>query len=205
MGYLDSLHRDVFETHLKPLRDYAAENDVPIISTEGARFLRQLIDLVGARRILELGTAIGYSALLMRDMPSVSHITTIERDEHMVSVAREYFARFDTNQTITLIEGDALEVSMQNDEVFDMIFIDAAKAQSIKLFEKFEPYLVPGGVIVTDNALFLGLHEASIKNRNLKQLVRKIDAFNHYALNRDDFHSVCHPIGDGMIVSKKIG
>lgn len=204
MSYLERLHPGDTEL-LESLRDYAKKNDVPIITKAGARFLRQLIALRGARRILEIGTAIGHTTALMAMQPSVVEVTTIERNASMIALAKDTFARSGLASAITLIEDDALSVDTSKIGRVDLIFLDGAKAQNIKFFEKYESLLSPGGVIVADNALFHGLHEETIQSRNLKQLVRKIDAFNHYALNRDDYDSALHPVGDGMLVSIKRG
>lgn len=192
-------------TLLVSLRRFAEENNVPIITLEGIHFLKQLIQLKRAKNILEIGTAIAYSTIQMAMIDSVESLTTIERDPLMVLNAKSNIKQSKLAHKITLIEGDALNVSLSEGQTFDLIFIDAAKAQSQRFFEKYEPFLSEDGIIVTDNLLFHGMVEnpENITSRNLKQLVRKIDAFNHYLMQKEGYDTIIYPIGDGMSVSIK--
>jgi predicted O-methyltransferase YrrM len=187
---------------LVSLRAVAEKNDVPIITKEGMRFLQQLITLTNTQTILEIGTAIGYSALAMASVNPQVAITTIERDASMIKQARRHFTKHDEHNQITLIEGDALDVDYTGQSL-DMIFIDAAKAQSIKFFERFEAHLKPGGLIIADNLLFHGLFDEEGHSKNLKHLLKKIDDFNHYILQKDNYDSAIYQLGDGMSVSIK--
>lgn len=192
-------------TLLVSLRRFAEENNVPIITLEGIHFLKQLIQLKRAKNILEIGTAIAYSTIQMAMIDSVETLTTIERDPSMVLNAKSNIKQSKLDHKITLIEDDALNVNLNKGQTFDLIFIDAAKAQSQRFFEKYEPFLSEDGIIVTDNLLFHGMVETpeNIKSRNLKQLVRKIDAFNHYLMQKEGYDTIIYPIGDGMSVSIK--
>jgi predicted O-methyltransferase YrrM len=187
---------------LVSLRAVADKNDVPIITKEGMRFLQQLITLTKTKTILEVGTAIGYSALAMASVHDDVSITTIERDPAMIAQAKDHFKQYDTHNQITLIEGDALEIDYKG-PALDLIFIDAAKAQSIKFFERFEAYLNPGGIIVTDNLLFHGLFDEAGHSKNVTNLLKKIDTFNHYILNKETYDTAIYQLGDGMSVSIK--
>lgn len=202
MSYLCNIHKATSE-QLVALKAYAKDFDVPIILDETSRFLSQLIRLRNVKNILEIGTAIGYNALnIAVEFPHIK-ITTIERDSTMIDIAKRNFNASDAHENITLIEGDALEVDIQTIDEVDMIFIDAAKAQHIKFFEKYEALLSSKGIILVDNVLFHNVSYENIKSRNLKQLIRKVDAFNQYIMNREDYHSVIHPIGDGVCLSIK--
>lgn len=200
--YLTTINIKETEPSFVSLRRYATLQNVPIIQYEGILFLKQLILLKNIRSILEIGTAIGYSASHLASVHPDICVTTIERDPNMIKVAKETFVNSPYKEQITLIEGDALEVSL-SDSMFDLIFIDAAKAQSQKFFERFEPYLSPNGIIVTDNLLFHGFLTKDHPSKRIVQLTKKIDAYNHYLMSRHDYHTVIYPIGDGMSVSIK--
>jgi predicted O-methyltransferase YrrM len=193
------------EPKLNQLRQYAALNDVPIIQDEGIVFLKQLINLTNSKKILEIGTAIGYSAIhMVLDDPSI-HVTTIERDPLMASKARENTADFGLTEQINLIEADALDFdcsSLAND--YDLLFIDAAKSQYIKFFQKYSACIKQKGVVFTDNLLFHGLiFEPTIKNRSLRQLVDKIKKYNGWLKDQTTYSTVFYQIGDGIAVSIK--
>ncbi len=206
MSYLDDLNQK-HDEDLKTLSLYAEENSVPIITDEGRRFLSQMIRLNQAKRVLEIGTAIGYSAIAMaKNDPSIQ-IVTIERDPSMQKKAKASFEGTGLDNQITLIEADALEYDENALKgPFDLLFIDAAKAQSERFFEKYAPLVRKGGLVITDNLLFHGLLEADAprsKNRNTRQLIKKIDRFNHWVLNCPGYDTQIYSIGDGMSLSIK--
>ena len=202
LEYLQSINQKETNTLLVSLRTYAEENKVPIITEEGIRFLQQIIQLTKAKRVLEIGCAIGYSSISMAHHTNAS-ITTIERDEQMVEIAKKNVSNANLSHKIDIIYNDALNVDESSLGEFDLIFIDAAKAQSIKFFEKYEKNLSKNGVIITDNLLFHGLITQEVKDRNLRQLLRKIDRFNKYVTKRKDYDTFVYGIGDGMSVSIK--
>jgi len=202
--YLQQVNKQETNPLLVSLRAFAIKHNVPIITEEGLRFIHQLIQLKQIKRVLEIGTAIGYSALSMAINDDV-YITTIERDPVMIERAKKNFAQSNVAEKITLIERDALDVDEQTIEPVDMIFIDAAKAQSINFFNKYKSILKPQGIIVTDNLLFHGLIEQEDLSKNLSQLVRKIDNFNHFVVEQEDFDTAIYEIGDGMSLSIKKG
>lgn len=200
--YLQEVNKQETNELLVSLRAFAIQNNVPIITEEGIRFIHQLIQLRNVKRILEIGTAIGYSTLSMVHNNDVD-VITIERDEKMIQLAKANFAKSPKNDRITLLEKDALEVDEQQIEPVDMIFIDAAKAQSIRFFNKYKTRLNPGGLIVTDNLLFHGLITEQDLSKNLSGLVRKIDDFNRFVVEQEDFDTAIYSIGDGMSLSIK--
>ena len=134
------------------LESYAKEHNVPIMQKEGIDFLTNYIKDNNIKSILEIGTAIGYSAIKMAKVDSNIKITTIERNEDLYNEALKNVEYYDLNEQITLINDDALFTNINGK--FDMIFIDAAKAQYIKFFEKYENNLAEDGVIVSDNLNF---------------------------------------------------
>jgi predicted O-methyltransferase YrrM len=201
--YLNGINKKETSEVLVSLRLFALENDVPIVTNDGIHFLNQIIKLRNATRILEIGSAIGYSSINMALHNKDVTITTIERDPKMISIATKNIKDSGLEDRITLIQGDALEISEENLGEFDVVFIDAAKAQSSKFFNKYKPNLCDRGVIVTDNLIFHGLVVAEIKEKNLRQLVRKIDEFNHFVVEQSDFDTYIYNVGDGMSVSIK--
>ncbi|MEK4200802.1 O-methyltransferase [Cytobacillus sp. FSL K6-0265] len=189
------------------MEEYARENRVPIMELEGIETMLQIVRIQQPTKILEIGTAIGYSALRMAEACPSAHIVTLERDQERYEKAENYFARSGMGDQITLIKGDALE---QEDEVrllgdYDMIFIDAAKGQYKKFFEIYSQYLNDAGVIITDNVLFKGLvyEKAEIEKKRIRNLVQKIDQFNQWLMENDRYHTVILPIGDGVAISRK--
>lgn len=190
-------------TLLEEMEQYALEKDVPIMLQEGITFMCSFIKEHQLKSILEIGSAIGYSAIRMAMLDKNIHITTIERDEERYQKAKEYIARSEYKDQITLLYGDALEANIQGS--YDMIFIDAAKAQYIRFFERYEPLLIQGGYIITDNLKFHGFveHPETATSRNLRQLVGKISRFINYLKSRDDFDTTFLEQGDGIGISKK--
>ncbi|QMS85615.1 O-methyltransferase [Candidatus Xianfuyuplasma coldseepsis] len=186
------------------LRTYANEHDIPIITEDGIRFLHQILQLKQAKKVLEIGSAIGYSAIAMALKNDVQ-VWTIEREADMVEQAKRNIKHAGLENQITIIEADALEIDETTLPSVDVIFIDGAKAQSARFFSKFQNLLPVGGVIVTDNLLFHGLvhGDTTGKSRNLIRLVEKIDDFNHFLIEQEQFDTVIYELGDGMSVSIK--
>ena len=187
---------------LVSLRMFAEDNKVPIITEVGLNFLIQLIKLRNVSTILEIGTAIGYSSIAMALKTDVT-ITTIERDIKMYDIAKKNVLNSNLEDRIDIIYKDALEVDETVLNSVDLIFIDAAKAQSIKFFEKYEKLLTSKGIIVTDNLLFHNLVDQEVKDRNLRQLLTKIDRFNKWVVEKQGYDTYIYEIGDGMSVSIK--
>lgn len=187
--------------NLKELKTKALEDKVPIICDEGLDFLEKLLLENKAKSLLEIGTAIGYSAIALYLSAPNLKITSIERDNLMYEKALDNIKNFNLTDKIKLINNDALEVNL--DEKFDVIFIDAAKAQYIKFFEKYKLLLNKGGIIVTDNLNFhnINFEEAS---KNVKRILLKLKAFKDYVTNIEEFETVIYNVGDGMSVSKKL-
>lgn len=184
------------------LEEYAKERNIPIMQKDGIEFLINFIKENNIKSILEIGTAIGYSAIQMALVDSDIKITTIERDEERYNIALKNVNDFKLNNQINLIYGDALEVSVNGE--YDLIFIDAAKAQNIKFFTKYEPFLKTGKYIITDNLNFHGLVNSNEQmSRNLKQLVRKISNYIEFLKDNENYITKFYDIGDGISVSEK--
>lgn len=187
---------------------YAKENGVPIMEIIGIEAMLQLLRIHNPNTILEVGTAIGYSALRMAFALPQAKIVTIERDEERLQKAVDYIDRAEKQAQIMIINGDALLVEDQIKQhgPFDAIFIDAAKGQYQRFFSLYSQYLNDGGLIITDNVLFKGMvSEANIDNKRLRSLVKKIKEYNSWLMQHPDYHTVIIPVGDGIAISKKRG
>lgn len=185
------------------IEDYAKKENVPIMEKRGIEFLCDLIKEKKIKKILEIGTAIGYSAIKMSNVDENIKITTIERDEIRYKEAVKNVNRVNKNEQIKLIFGDALDIDL-NDK-YDLIFIDAAKGQYIRFFEKYQKNLNSNGIIISDNMSFHGLVEEKerIKNKNLRQLVNKIKKYIIFLKENEMFKTDFYQIGDGIAVSIK--
>lgn len=189
---------------ISTMREYADQNNVPIILNDSLEYIVGYIKKNNIKNILEIGTAIGYSAIMMALSKDDLIITTIERDEKRYLEAIKNIKKASLEDRITLIYSDAEQVNLEG--TFDLIFIDASKSQNIKFFEKFSKNLSSKGTIITDNINFHGLTEkkgSEIESRNLRGLVRKINAYIDYLKTNPDFHTEFLNIGDGLSVSIK--
>ena len=186
------------------MRKYAEEYNVPIMQDEGMQFLRKFIAKYQIKNILEVGTAIGYSAILMASVKNDINVTTIERDEKRYLEAIKNIKKAKMQDRIHLIYNDALDVDLE--DKYDLVFIDAAKAQNINFFEKFDENLDSNGTIITDNMSFHGLvnqDDSQIESRNVRQLVRKIKNYKEFLENNKKYRTQFLEIGDGLAISVK--
>lgn len=199
-----NLEFDEFDLELK---DYALKNNVPIIFDEGLAFLESIIALKRPSRILEIGTAIGYSAIRMHKVCN-SEIYTIERNKEMYDKALYNINKAGFSNSIHAIFCDALEAFDQVKNLeFDLIFIDAAKAQYLKFFDLYTPLLSTNGAVICDNMLFHGLIEDNENYNNqtraVRGLIRKLGNFHKALLENKDYKTSIYNIGDGMSISVK--
>jgi len=190
---------------IRDMERYAEANNVPIIERDSIEFINKFIQLNGTKKILEIGTAIGYSAILMTLSSPDVEVTTIENDEKRYREAIKNIKECELDKRIEVVFNDALDVNLSGYK-FDMIFIDAAKGQYIKYFEKFANYLNPKGVIITDNLKFHGLVENKdrIESKNVKGLVEKIEKYVDYLKTNDQFVTKFFDVGDGLSVSYRM-
>lgn len=202
-SYITQLNKN---TEVDVLRDDALANQVPIMDKVALELVKQLIRIQGASSILEIGTAIGYSALHFASVNDQIEVTTIERNKEMYEQAVINVAAFHCEDRIRLIFNDAAEAfSDVNDRQYDILFIDAAKAQSKKFFELYSPLVKRGGLIITDNILyhdFVG-HIEIVRSRNVKQMVRKIEQYNNWLKEQPGYTTNFIDLGDGMSISVK--
>lgn len=194
---------------IKDIYEYGINNNVPIIKDEGLDKLLEVISEIKPHRILEIGTAIGYSSIMMA-LNSDSFIDTIERNKKMYEIAISNISKYNLSSRINVYWADALniDINLLNKE-YDMIFIDGAKAQYRKFFLKFAPLLKKGGIIFTDNLSFHGLVQKYRDNtltdvsKDLRALVRKINDYNIWLKDYKEFDTTFFDIGDGIAISIK--
>ena len=191
---------------LDALELQAKKDRVPIVRREMQSFLKVLLQIKKPAKILEVGTAVGFSALLMaRYTSEETHITTIEKYEKRIPIAKENFQAANMQHRITLLEGDALDILKSIDESFDFIFMDAAKGQYIHFYPEVMRLLEPGGILVSDNVLQEGdLIEShfAVERRNRTIYKRMRDYL--YTLKHDErLETAILPVGDGAAVSIK--
>lgn len=181
---------------------YAKEYKIPIMQKEWITFLTEFIKKNNIKKILEIGTAIGYSAIKMALVDENIKIISIERDENRYQEAVKNIKKFNLEKRIELINKDAFDVELE--EKFDLIFIDAAKAQNIKFFQKFEKNLNNNMYIITDNINFHGLVNSNQPlKKNLRQLVKKIENYIEFLKNNNHYQTKFYDIGDGISISVK--
>ena len=188
---------------LSLIEDYAKDNYVPIMLKDGIEYLCNYIKENNIKNILEVGSAIGYSAIKMALVSEDITITTIEKDENRYNMAVDNIHKFNLDKRINIILGDAKEVELT--DKYDLIFIDASKGNNIYFFEKFTDNLAQNGVIITDNLSFHGrVEDASlITSKNQLGIVKKIKIFIEYLDNNKEFTTTYVNVGDKIAISKK--
>lgn len=186
---------------LKEIEDYAEEKNIPIMQKKGIDFLCKVIDKNEIKNILEIGTAIGYSAIKMANVNKDINVTSIERDQNRYMEALKNVKKAKLDKRINVIFGDALDINL--DDKYDLIFIDAAKGQYIRFFDKYSKNLSKNGVIISDNMEFHGLVEKKerIPSKNLRQLVNHIRDYIEFLKTNTEFNTTFYKIGDGISVS----
>ena len=188
---------------IEKIEEYAHLHNIPIMEKEGIDFLTDYIKKNNIKSILEIGCAIGYSAIRFCLVDDNIKVTTIERDKSRYEMAVSNIKEFGLEKRVNIIFDDAFNVNL--DEKYDLIFIDAAKAQYISFFEKFKSNLNSNGVIVSDNLKFHGLVDGDYDSlsRNVKGLVRKLKKYIEFLEDNKEFKTTFVNIGDGISISKK--
>ena len=199
---LDSGNTAILDT----IEREALDSYVPIIRKEMQSFLKLLLAMQKPKRILEVGTAVGFSAILMAEYnPYPCEIVTIENYEKRIPIAQENFVRAGKENQITLIEGDATEVLKTLEEPFDLIFMDAAKGQYINFMPDILRLLKKDGVLVSDNVLQDGdiIESHFVVTRRNRTIHKRMREYLYELTHRDDLVTAVLPIGDGITVSSK--
>lgn len=191
---------------INEMEKYAAENHVPIIQPEVARFLSFLIKGRDVKNILEVGTAIGYSAMVMHSAARGCRIVTIERDPDMIAQAKKNISSAGLEGDIEIIEGEAGEVLKKMEGSFDLVLLDAAKGQYLQFFPDCHRMLKYNGIIFADNVLFRGMvanNELLIRRKIT--IVKRMRKYLKYMSSNPDYDTSVLPLGDGVAVSLKLG
>ncbi len=185
------------------MRKFAEDNEVPVSQRETSAFLQFLCAVKQPKRILEIGTAIGYSAIAMAKSCQ-AEIITLERDETMICAARQYIAKAGFEKRIAIIEGDATQTLSQVTGEFDLVFIDAAKGQ----YETFlnQILVAQGGILVCDNVLYKGMTATDeLVVRRKITIVKRLREFLHELMNDENYVTSLLPLGDGVALAYKKG
>ena len=199
---MDTENSEILET----IEQEALAADVPIIRREMQSFLEVLLLMKKPMRVLEVGTAVGFSALLMSDyLPEGGHITTIENYEKRIPIARENFRRAGKEDKITLIEGDATEVLAEMEGTFDFIFMDAAKGQYIHYLPNVLRLLSDGGCLVSDNVMQDGdiIESRFAVERRNRTIHARMREYLYELKHNDELVTSLLPLGDGVAISTK--
>lgn len=191
---------------LKEMEVFAEQNHVPIIQPEVARFLSFIIKYGRVKSILEVGTAIGYSSIVMHKAAGGCRIVTIERDQDMIQKAAYNISKLELNNDIIIKTGEASEILESMDDRFDLIFLDAAKGQYMEFFPHCHRMLNENGIIFADNVLFRGMVATNeLLIRRKITIVKRMRKYLKFMSENKDYDTSILPLGDGVAVSYKIG
>ena len=192
--------------YLKDLEDFARQENIPIIPHETVAYFRLLMQTLQPKHILEIGTAIGYSALLMAENSPQSRISTIERNPEMLGLARENFAKFDSRKQISLLEGEAMELLPDlPDDHFDFVFMDSAKSKYIVFLPEVLKKVKVGGLIVIDD-IFQGGDVAKAMSeihRGQRAIYRGLQKLFDATLDNPDLTASLISMSDGLLLLRK--
>lgn len=204
-AYINSLENGN-PPYLDELEAYAKKTQVPIIRKEMQSLMRTLLVMNKPKRILEVGTAIGFSALFMSEfMPEDGHITTIEKYEKRIPIAKDNFKRFGKEDRIELLEGDAADILKSLSGPFDFIFMDAAKGQYIHFLPDVLRLLNPGGVLLSDNVLQDGdiIESKYAVTRRDRTIHKRMREYLYTLKNHEQLETAILTLGDGVALSVK--
>lgn len=204
-AFIDSLDKGN-TPFLDEIEKNALETQVPIIRKSMQSLLKFLLTLAKPKNILEVGTAIGFSALLMDEYnPEGCRITTIEKYEKRIPLARENFKRAGAEERITLLEGDATEILRELNGSYDLIFMDAAKGQYINFMPDILRLLAPGGLLISDNVLQDGdiIESRFAVTRRNRTIHARMRDYLYELKHHPDLETVILPVGDGVTLSMK--
>ena len=204
--YMHSLEKPNSQV-LETIEKQARIDNVPIIRKEMESFLRVMLSIKKPKRILELGTAVGYSAILMSEsIESDAQIVTIENYEKRIPIARENIAKAGKEEAITLLEGDAMEIMPGLDgDQFDFVFMDAAKAQYINFLPEVLRLMKDGAILITDNVLQDGdlIESKYVVRRRNRTIHKRMREYMKVVKNHPQLETAIVPIGDGITMSVK--
>ncbi|HHW56726.1 MAG TPA: O-methyltransferase [Clostridia bacterium] len=189
---------------LEDIRKFAEENYIPIAKPEVAAFLNFIVKVKKPKKVLEIGTAIGYSAIIIANAYKNANIVTIERDINLAEIAKENFKKAKVEDRIDLICGEAQEVLQNLTNKYDLIFVDAAKGQYIEFYKEIKRILNREGIIMWDNILYKGyvVNEKNVKHKR-RTIVYRMREFLKILNEDKTLHTVILPLGDGVALNFK--
>ena len=193
------------EGYLAELADFAHRENIPIIQHEVVAYFRFLMQTLQPKNILEIGTAIGFSTLLMAENAPGAKITTLDRNPEMIAFAKENFSKYDNRQQITLLEGDAAEVLGELEGSYDFVFMDSAKSKYIIFLPEILKRMPVGGVLVLDD-IFQGGDVAKPileVRRGQRTIYRGLQRLFDATLDNHNLTASLVPLGDGLLILRK--
>jgi predicted O-methyltransferase YrrM len=206
--YMDKYIKSLISEHdgvLKELENYANVNHVPIVQKEIAKFLELIVAIKNPSKILELGTAIAYSSILMELSSNKNcKIDTIERDESMVKIARQNIENYGFSDKINILEGECMDVLQKVDDKYDIIFIDAGKGHYGDFFLECLRLLKEDGIIIADNTLFRGMvaNNGLVEKRKIT-IVKRMREYLEMVCDGEKYITSVIPMGDGIAVTRR--
>lgn len=205
MDFLESLNRKTVGD-MAEMRKNAYGEHIPVLFSETERLLDVLVRMKQPRKILEIGTAIGFSGILMLKAAPLATLNTIEKLADSADAARENFRKYGVSDRVNLFEGDAGEIIPMLTGSYDFIFMDGPKGQYPEFYPYLKKLLVSGGVLVCDNVLYKGLVENIPENKRHKHITiaRNLHTFLEIISNDPEMSTVTLKIGDGVSVSVKM-
>ena len=194
---------DFFDNkEINDIETFARKNKFPVLLRPSAIELHQLIKQFNPQKILEIGTAIGYSGTIIL-LSCDGNLVTLEKDNASAQIAQETFKKFNLQKRVTLINCDAIDYLINCKEKFDFVFLDGPKGQYIKYYPYIKKILNTGGILFADNVLFRGLVKQPTYERKYRSLVNHLKEFNNTLLEDKDFDTLIKEIGDGVLIAKK--
>ena len=204
LNYISSFRKKT-DTLIEEMETFARDHNVPILSWQSAEFLEQLVLMKNPRRVLELGTAIGYSTIrVARNLKGKSVIHSIEKSADNITVAKDFIAKSGMLSKIKVLEGDAVNVMPQLKKKYDIIFLDADKEDYKRLFDYSLVLLRKGGIMVVDNLLWHGYAASTRVPSQYRESTRHIREFNSLFMNQPNLQTSIIPVGDGLGIGVKI-
>ncbi|WP_308526268.1 O-methyltransferase [uncultured Streptococcus sp.] len=193
------------EGYLAELANFAHRENIPIIQHEVVAYFRFLMQTLQPKNILEIGTAIGFSTLLMAENAPGAKITTLDRNPEMIAFAKDNFAKYDTRHQITLVEGDAVDTLSSIEGEFDFVFMDSAKSKYIVFLPEVLEHLKVGGVVVFDDVFQGGDIVKPIEEvrRGQRTIYRGLQRLFDATLDNPDLTATLVPLSDGLLMIRK--
>ena len=190
---------------LEELENFAHEENIPIIPHETVAYFRFLLETLQPEKILEIGTAIGFSALLMAEHAPHAQITTIDRNPEMIALAKANFTKFDKRKQITLLEGDAMDLLPGLKDRYDFVFMDSAKSKYVVFLPEVLRCLASGGIIIIDDVFQGGdvAKEIGEVRRGQRTIYRGLHQLFDKTLDQSEITSALLPLGDGILMIRK--